>query len=180
MPGEKANLILHPVRLRILTAVSNYRMTASEISDAMPEIPLTTLYRHINVLMEGGLLTIVEERQVRGTVERLYALTAPPSLTADDLTGMSREECEQAFTIYLSTLMSDAQRYLESKTGSSGINPLEDGVHISKVQLFLTDNEFNELNSKMMGLMLDAAKNQPADGRFRRMFSYIFIPMDKD
>ncbi len=165
MPGNKANLILHPVRLRILTAISTYRMTASEISDAMPEIPLTTLYRHINALMDGGLLTVVEERPVRGTVERVYALTAPPSLTADDLTGMSREECEQAFTIYLSTLMSDAERYLDTRSGSTGINPLEDGVHISKVQLFLTDDEFKQMNSKMMELMLEAAKNQPAAGR---------------
>jgi DNA-binding transcriptional ArsR family regulator len=180
MPGEKANLILHPVRLRILTAISTYRMTAGEISNAMPDIPLTTLYRHINALLEGGLLTIVEERPVRGTVERLYALTAPPSLTADDLEGMSREECEQAFTIYLSTLMSDAQHYLDTRSGSRKINPLVDGVHISKVQLFLTDNEFNQLNSKMMECMLEAAKNQPEAGRHRRMFSYMFIPMEND
>ena len=180
MPGEKANLILHPVRLRILTAISTYRMTAGEISDAMPDIPLTTLYRHINALMEGGLLTVVEERPVRGTVERLYALTAPPSLTADDLTGMSREECEQAFTIYLSTLMSDAERYLATRSGSREINPLEDGVHISKVQLFLSDDEFHLMNSKMMECMLEAAKNQPEAGRLRRMFTYMFIPMEND
>jgi len=180
MPGNKANLILHPVRLRILTAISTYRMTATEISDAMAEIPLTTLYRHINALMDGGLLTVVEERPVRGTVERVYALTAPPSLTADDLNGMSREECEQAFTIYLSTLMSDAQRYLDSKAGSNEINPLDDGVHISKVQLFLTDDEFDLMNSKMMEWMLEAAKNQPAAGRQRRMFTYMFIPMEND
>ena len=180
MAEKKANLILHPVRLRILTAISTYRMTAGEISVAMPDIPLTTLYRHINALMEGGLLTIVEERPVRGTVERLYALTSPPSLTAEDLEGMTREECEQAFTMFLSTLMSDAQHYLDTRSDSRGINPLEDGVHISKVQLFLTDNEFKQLNLKMMELMLEAAKNQPKPGRLRRIFTYMFIPMEND
>ncbi len=108
MPASKADLILHPIRLRILTAISSYRMTAREIGEALPDIPQTTLYRHINTLMEGGLLKIVEEKPIRGTIERTYALTAPPSLTSEDMVGMSRQECEQAFTMFLSTLMSDA------------------------------------------------------------------------
>jgi DNA-binding transcriptional ArsR family regulator len=178
MPGQKANLILHPIRFRILTAISSYRMSTKEIADIMPDIPQTTLYRHINTLLEGGLLKIVDEKQVRGTIERTYALTAPPSLNSEDLRDMSRQECEQAFTMFLSSLMSDAQQYLNSKPIDGKINPLDDGVQISKAQFFLDDEEFRQISSKIVELMFEAAKNQPGAGRIRRTISCVFIPME--
>ena len=42
-------------------------------------------------------MKVVDEKQIRGTIERTYALTAPPSLTVDDLEGMTRQEAEQYF-----------------------------------------------------------------------------------
>jgi Fe2+ or Zn2+ uptake regulation protein len=180
MPGPRAELMLHPIRLRILTAISTYRMAAKEIAGLLPDIPLTTLYRHINLLVEGGLIHVVEEKPVRGTIEHVYAVTAPPSLKSEDLHGMTKAECEQAFTMYLSTLMIDAQQYLHSKPDNSEINPLEDGVEINKAQFYLDDEEFNQMNSKILELMLDASKYQPAAGRQRRMFSSIFIPLGKE
>lgn len=176
--NSKADLILHPIRLRILTAISSYHMTAREISESLPEIPLTTLYRHINALVEGGLVSVVEEKQIRGTIERTFALPAPPSLTAEDMGGMSREECEQAFTVYLSTLMNDAQLYLESHNDRTVYNPIEDGVIISKVQLFLDEDEFNEMSSKILELIMDAARNEPRPGRRRHIFSNLVIPIE--
>jgi DNA-binding transcriptional ArsR family regulator len=177
MPGQKANLILHPIRLRILTAISSYHMNTKEIADLMPDIPQTTLYRHINALLEGGLLKIVEEKQIRGTIERTYALTAPPSLRSEDLRDMSREECEQVFNLYLSSLMTDAQQYLDSKPANGKINPIDDGVEISKVQFFLDEEEFRQMSSKILELVLAATSNQPEPGRVRRMFSCVFIPL---
>jgi DNA-binding transcriptional ArsR family regulator len=177
MAGPKADLILHPIRFRILTAISSYHMAAKEIAEVMPDIPQTTLYRHINALVEGGLLKIVGEKQIRGTIERTFALTSPPSLTAEDLRGMSRQEGEQAFTMFLSSLMSDARAYLNHKPENAEISPLEDGVQISKVQLFLDEVEFQEMSSKILELMLKAAQNQPREGRRRRMFSCVFMPV---
>jgi hypothetical protein len=177
MPGQKANLILHPIRFRIITAIAAYKMTTKEIADLMPEIPLTTLYRHINTLVEAGLMKVVEEKPIRGTIERTYALIAPPSLTADDLEGMTRQEAEQYFTMFLSSLMSDSQHYLDSKPENSSFNPIKDGVQISKVQLFLDEQEYQKMNIKVQEVLIEAVKNQPEPGRIRRMFSYLMIPL---
>jgi DNA-binding transcriptional ArsR family regulator len=176
MPREKADLILNPIRLRILTSISSYRLTAKEIAKDLPDIPQTTLYRHIHTLIEGGLVRVVEERPIRGTIERVFALTAPPSLTPEDLRDMSRQKCEQAFTLFLSSLMSDAQQYLNTKPNRAKINPMEDGVQISTVKLFLDEAEFQRMNSAVQALMLQAAQNQPRAGRRRRAFAYVFIP----
>ena len=171
----KFELILHPVRLQIVTTMAAQQMTAQELSKLLC-IPNTTLYRHINALVDGGILEIVEETQKRGTVEKLYAIAAPPSLSAEDMKGMQKRDYEQAFMMYITTLISDMQRYLDSKPDDTAFDILADGVDLSKVRLLLSDDEFKQLNTQIFDLMLAAVENQPDGKRKPRVFSYMFIP----
>jgi hypothetical protein len=93
---------------------------------------------------------------------------------------MTKEECEQSFTMYLSTLMSDARQYLNNKPDNIEINPIEDGVEINKAQFYLSDEEYKSMNAKILSLMLEASTYQPGTGRKRRVFSYVFIPLGGD
>lgn len=176
MPGTKVDLIFHPIRLDIISALSTQRMTAGDLAHLMPGVPLTTLYRHINLLVEGGLLEIVEEHPIRGTVERVYALAGPPSLRAEDLVGMTKKDYEQAFAIYLSSLLSDARNYLATKPDDQEIDLFADGVEVTKLQLLLSDAEFRMLNGQLLELIMAAAKNKLAPERRRRVLSLTIIP----
>ena len=176
MSSSKADLFLHPVRLRIITAISTHRMTAKEIAQTMPDIPLTTLYRNINALAEGGIIQVVEETQIRGTVERTYGLSGIPTLTDEDLGGMSKEDCEQAFTTYLSTLMSDARHYLDGKSDGEEIHLIQDGVVVSKIEVFLSQEENRAMNERIHEIIIAAGRNEPTLNRRRHVFSYIIIP----
>lgn len=178
MPGSKVDLIFHPVRLDIISALSTQRMTAGDLAKIMPGVPLTTLYRQINLLVEGGLLRVVEEHPVRGTVERVYALAGPPSLRAEDLAGMTKKDYEQSFAIFLSSLLSDAKNYLNAKPDDQEIDLLADGVEVSKLQLLLSDAEYRRLSAKLFEMIMSAAKNGPAPDRKRRVFSITFIPVE--
>ena len=178
MPSAKAGLLLHPLRLQIVTAMASRRMTAKDLADALPGVPQTTLYRHINALVEGGILQVAEETPIRGTVERTYVLAGPPSLKPEDLHGMTKQEYEEAFTIYLSTLMSVAQRYLKNKGEGETFNPLDDGVELSLGELHLSDEEFETMNRKILELLMAAAGNPPAPHRKKRTFTYLFIPLE--
>jgi DNA-binding transcriptional ArsR family regulator len=178
MPGSKVDLIFHPIRLDIISALSIHHMTAGDLAESMPEIPLTTLYRHINLLVEGGLLKVVEEHPIRGTVERVYALNGPPSLRAEDLAGMTKQDYEQAFAIFLSSLLSDAKKYLRAKPDDREIDLFADGVEVTKLQLLLSDAEFRQLDSQLIELILAAAKNEPGPGRRRRVLSLTMIPAE--
>ena len=175
---SKIELILHPVRLQIVTTMAAQHMTVLDISKIL-DIPHTTLYRHINALVEGGILNVVEETQKRGTVERLYALAAPPSLSAEDLKGMKKRDYEQVFTLFVTTLISDMQRYLDTKPGDEEFDVLADGTDISKVRLFLSDGELKQMNAAITDLMLAAIENQPDAERKPRIFSYQFIPANE-
>lgn len=178
MPASKVDLIFHPIRLDIISALTTQRMTAGELAKIMPGVPLTTLYRHINLLVEGGLLEVVEEHPIRGTVERVYALAGPPSLKAEDLEGMTKKDYEQSFAIFLSSLLRDAKHYLEHKPDDREIDLLADGVEVTKLQLQLSDEEFRTLNTQIFEMILSVAKNEPAPDRKRRVFSYVFIPVE--
>jgi DNA-binding transcriptional ArsR family regulator len=174
MPS-KAELILHPVRMQIVTTMAAQQMTATEISQII-DIPSTTLYRHINILVEGGILEVVEETQKRGTVEKLYALTAPPSLTSEDLKEMRKKDYEQIFVQFITMLMSDMVRYLDTKSPDTPFDALADGVEVSKVRLLLSDEEYQKMNAAITKLMLKALKNKPHSERKPRIFSFLFIP----
>jgi DNA-binding transcriptional ArsR family regulator len=176
MTTTKADLFLHPIRLRIITAISTQRMTAGDIARTMPDVPQTTLYRNINALAAGGIIELVEERQVRGTVERVYALTSIPSLNDEDLQGMSRDDFMRAFTTYLSTLVSDASRYLDEKPTDEPFHIVEDGVVVSRIELFLTQEENRVLVQRMQELLMEAGGNEPSPGRKRHVWAHVVIP----
>ena len=176
MPSLKTNLLLHPIRLQIVTALSNQQMTAKELAEIVPRVSLTTLYRHINALVDGGLLQIASETQVRGTVERTYTMAVRPSLNSEDLRGMKKQDYQQAFMIYLSSLMNIAQRYLDRKGEDEEFNPLADGMDLSLGTLNLSDREFQDLNRRIQDLIFSSADNPPGTGRKPRTFTYLFIP----
>jgi DNA-binding transcriptional ArsR family regulator len=174
--NSRADLILHPVRARIIVEVSGRRITAKEIAESMPEIPMTTLYRHINALTDGGILAVVEENQVRGTVERVYALDREATdLTPEELSQMTREDYDQLFTLFVTSLLGDFSRYLDNREPEN-IDIVADGLKFGKVQLHLTEAEFEALQIQVYGAIESVVGNEPSPDRKPRIASVTFIP----
>jgi hypothetical protein len=70
-----ADLLLHPVRLRIVEAFLGDRaLTTLQLREELPDVPAGSLYRHVAKLVDAGVLSVVGERRVRGAVERTYVL----------------------------------------------------------------------------------------------------------
>ncbi len=56
------DLLLHPVRLRILRALlDGHPSTTAELRGRLPDIAPATMYRHIAVLTAAGVLEVPEE-----------------------------------------------------------------------------------------------------------------------
>ncbi|MBY8853690.1 helix-turn-helix domain-containing protein, partial [Saccharothrix sp. MB29] len=72
---DMLELLLHPVRLRIVWALSGDRVrTTTDLCVTLSDVPKTSVYRHVALLAEGGLLEVADEQRVRGVVERHYRL----------------------------------------------------------------------------------------------------------
>ncbi len=177
MKNSKADLLLHPVRFRIVQAIiGGHHITAQQIMELLPDIPQATLYRQLNKLLEGGVIEVVKERQVRGTKEKVFAMAENgASLSAKDLTDSKKEDHMQYFLAFLATIQSSFDRYLQQEE----LDLEADGVSYRQMPLFLSDEEFSVFIQKMASVVLEFAKNAPTAERRRRTLSTIIIPDPK-
>ena len=76
-------LLSHPLRLRILHALSRKPRTTKQVADLL-DLPPTRLYHHVGQLEDAGLLRLVHTRPVRGTVEKYYQAIAQRFVAATD------------------------------------------------------------------------------------------------
>lgn len=169
-----ADLLLHPVRLRILQAFLGERaLTTSELRAEMPDVAPASLYRHVARLVEGGVLSVVAERRVRGAVERTYVLrVAAASVNLDEVASMSRDDLRQLFVGFVAGLLGAFDRYLEREE----VDLLRDGVSFRLTGLWLDDAEFRELLIELVQVLQPRAANPPRPGRRRRILGTVLLP----
>lgn len=75
MADKLMDCITNPVRCKLLLEIhSQGKTTAKQLSDTYSDIPPATLYRHLKKMLSDGIIKVVEETQIRGTVEKTYAL----------------------------------------------------------------------------------------------------------
>jgi Helix-turn-helix domain len=175
---KRADLILHPVRLRIILAFAGgRRLTPQQVAGALPDVPQATLYRQIERLYRGGALAIAAERRVRGAVERTYVLAeGGASLSPEDLAKSSRDDHLGYFTAFATGLIAQFEQYLER----SEIDLVKDGVGYRQVVLNLTDEEIMEMAVALNAAIGRFLAYEPKPGRKRRMLATVLFPLDDD
>lgn len=173
---SKPDLILHPIRLRIILALARGRpLTAQELGAALLDVPQATLYRHLNRLHRAGVLSVVEERPVRGAVERVYALREESVDLSPDLANASREDHMRYFTTFVASLLGEFARYLHRDQRDT-IDLAADGVGYRQVALYLSDEELVRMAAALNAALLPLLTNAPAPGRRRRILTTILMP----
>jgi hypothetical protein len=169
-----ADLLLHPVRLRIVQAFLGDRaLTTSQVAAELSDVPAGSLYRHVALLTKAGVLQVVAERRVRAVVERTYMLRiAAAQIQPDEVAAMTPEQHLQAFVAYVAGMLADAERYL--MTGSP--DPARDGASYRIGALWLTDAEFADLIRDLRTVFQPRLANPPGKGRRRRTIYTVLLP----
>ena len=169
-----ADLLLHPVRLRIVEAFLGDRaLTTSQLRTELPDVPAGSLYRHVAKLVDGGVLAIVSERRVRGALERTYVLRASAArLDVNEIASMSRDEHRQAFLAFVAGVIGDFDRYLAREK----IDPLRDGASYNLAAMWLDDAELAELARELNLVLQPRLANPPKPGRSRRILATVLLP----
>jgi DNA-binding transcriptional ArsR family regulator len=174
MKKAKVDLILHPVRMRIVMALVGKKLSAQELSETLKDVPQATLYRHINRLADAGLIEIVEERPVRGTLEKVYTLdTRKSHLGPEEVANLSKEDHLRYFMAFVATLLDDFSRYIHQ---SEEIDLVADGVGYQKFPLTLSDEEFKQMNQALNEALKPFFEKESAPGRRRRLFTFTVMP----
>lgn len=172
---SSADLLLHPIRLRIIqTFLGDRQLTTSQLRLEIADVAPATLYRQVATLAQAGVLTVVGERRVRGTVERTYALSiADAQLSANDLRRMTPDYHRHAFVAFLAGVLADLDRYIDS----GDVDLERDGAGYRTVGLWLTTEELAEMLTEIAATVQARAGNGPGAGRTRRMLSTVLIPV---
>lgn len=169
----KADLLIHPVRMRMIIALSGRRLTAKQLAAELKDVASATLYHHLGLLAKAGIVQVVEERLVRGTLhEKVYTLTdASTILIPEDLAEASKDELLRYFFIFISKLLGDYSRYLQENERDDYHN-----AGYRQVPFYLNDEEFAQCTRDVNAALLPWFKNEPAPGRRRRILTTIVLP----
>ncbi len=173
MNKVKENLLLHPVRMRILLAAAGRQVTAQQLSGELPDIPQATLYRNINALAAGGILVVVQERRVHNTLEKTYALASQGGfMTAGDFKNASPEDYVRLFTQYLGQMEGYYARYIHQ----GNVDLARDHVLFQATPFYLSEAEIQRLAQQLNDALLPFTKNEPSPERRRYVFGLINLP----
>lgn len=171
---KKAELILHPVRMRIIQAlIRGDQMTAQQLQERLPDVPQATLYRHLKKMVDGDVLEIVEEIPNRGTLEKVYRLPAHGAeISVSEMQQASPDDHMAYFMNYLASLIGEYGRYLQRPDAEL----VKDGVSYRQYSVYLSDEENMQLLYAIRDMLKKAMANEPDGKRKRRLISIIDFP----
>lgn len=170
------DLLLHPVRLRVLrTFLDGHPATTAQLRERLPDIPPATLYRHVAALANAGVLEVLDEKRIRGTVERTYRVSwNHAEIDPADRATMTTDDHRRTFTAFIGGLLADFDQYLAHEP----TDPTADGVTYQQAALWLTDAEMAELQDEIRAAVSSRIGRDPDQDRTRRMISLVTMPVD--
>ena len=176
MSTTRLDLLLHPVRMRLVNALAGGRiLTTAELCDRLPDLPKATVYRQVDRLRRGGVFEVESEQRIRGAVERSYRLGRRGALVAEEeARAMTLEDHRRGFTAAMAALIGEFNRYLDR----GGANPTADEVSYKQFTLWLTPAEHSRLIREVRRVLLPLFNKRPEAGRAPYLFSTIFFPAD--
>jgi hypothetical protein len=149
------------------------QLTTTDIAQHLPDVAQATLYRQISVLVEAGVLAVVAERRVRGSVERTYALASgAASLGPEDAAAMTTDEHMRGFITFVASLIDEFARYL----GDASAKPAEDTVGYRQIALWIDDAERDRLAEGLGAVLERYREHEPKGERTRVLLNTILIP----
>lgn len=161
-----SKLVLNPARLRILQYLRLHgRARTSAIVEYLGDVPRATAYRHVKLLEEGGLVEVVEERRVRGAVEKVYAL-------AEAALPLQGEAAVAVSTVSFLDLMQEMNEYLSG----DACDCERDRVLFQTALLQVTDDEYAQLMRDLADVLKPYVALPPAPDRTLRKLSIVSSP----
>ena len=164
-------IMLNPIRMRIIQELaSGQSITATELCEKISDVPRTTMYRHINILINNNILSVVSEKKVRGSLERTIALNI------SDIT--KHNTIENADQNAFGFLMCNYAKFHNYFSGENP-DPAKDRIFLNNTVLMTSDTEFDQFLAELREIIVKY-NFESADGRKARDISIISSPSNKE
>ena len=178
---NKADLIIHTIRLRILRELSSVELTTQELAERLGDVPTSSIYRHLKLLLDGGLVEVADTRLVKGIQEKTYRLAQPAILGPGDVADWTADDHLRYFTTYGLTLIHDFYAYFSGAEQEQGVLDLvADRVGYREVYLCATTEELDAAIGAINAALLPLLKNETGNDRRKYKLATILHPMNED
>jgi predicted ArsR family transcriptional regulator len=171
MKKDLMEIVMNPARQRILQyLIIHGQGSTGEMQQELTDVPPASLYRHVKLLLGGGLIEVMKEERIRGAVEKTYRLKQSQE------NEMRNQDIGTIFQTGLVSLMTAFQKYFAGKDH----DPVKDMLAFSTSTLMMTDEEFLEFLTKLNKVFGEVITNKPKEGRKPRRLTLISSPNEED
>ncbi|WP_298816782.1 helix-turn-helix domain-containing protein [Chloroflexus sp.] len=159
-------IINHPVRMRIFQTLNHTEMSINQLAQHLADVPKPSLYRHIRLMLDAGIVQVTRVRYVHGIEERFYmavsGLIDPASLDTPE--GL--QQFADHVRLYGSGVAQALAEYA-LEAGKPAVNNIAARDHF----FYATEEEFLEARETIYAILRSLEANSPGEGRVkRRMF----------
>jgi DNA-binding HxlR family transcriptional regulator len=174
MNDKTMDCLTNPIKCKLLLEIhAKGQATTKQLSEIYNDIPSATLYRYLKRMTDDGVLKVVEENQIRGTVEKTYALAIDLSEGMKDmLDDNAGEAYMHMFMNYVLGFIKQFQEYCKRPD----INIVEDKSGFSLAPIYATDEELERAVMGYAKIIKPLLDNPPAPKRKLRTLGLIVTP----
>ncbi len=171
MDKSFVEVIMNPVSQRIAQyLILNKTGTVNDIAEELSDISKPSLYRHVKALLDAGCIEVVEEKAVRGTIQKTYALVSQP------LGELSQKDLAQLVSNTLMSVMTSFMTYF----AKDDFDLKRDMLSVSSTTMLLSDEELMEMLGKIGEVYNGYIHNKPEVGRKPRNLLFISAPVNTE
>src|SRR5690625_94659 len=154
MKVDKAEVLLHPVRMKIVRTLMGYNkegLTSLDMVKIIQDVPQATLYRHIQKLADANIIRVLKEEKVRAVTEKYYVVNIEEtSISPQEWKTYSMEEKLDYFFYFQIALFNQYQTYLNNVKKEN----IEDASTLSVVDIQLDDQAFQDFQTDLNDLLV--------------------------
>jgi len=151
---NKVDILMHPVRVKIAQVLMRNRktgLTPLEMLKIIKDVPQATLYRHIQVLLDAGIIRVSKEKKVKSVIEKYYVLNESEArLSSDEWEKASVDEKINYYSYYQLSLYNQYKNYLMNLEKNNS----EDCSTFSILELELDDETFDSFQTELNNLVM--------------------------
>lgn len=177
MNKKIAECFSNPIKCKLLLEIHNKeRATAKQLSKTYSDITHATLYRYLKKMTDDGILKVVEENQIRGTVEKVYAVN--PDLSVDTK-KMVIENNGQAYMMLFTQFVMGLTEEFREYTSRPDINILQDGSGFTVAPIYATTEELTAVLTEIGKIIEPLLNNGKTPERDLHNIAIITTPPKK-
>ena len=151
---DKAGVLLHPVRMKIVRTLMGYNkegLTSLDMVKMIQDVPQATLYRHIQKLADANIIRVLKEEKVRAVTEKYYVVNIEEtSISPKEWKTYPMEKKLDYFFYFQIALFNQYQTYLNSINKED----IEDASTLSVVDIQLDDQVFQDFQTDLNDLLM--------------------------